>query len=117
MSPRRNLIVIAIVAAAIAGAVPVCAQTHAAASEAATPPTKRIVRKQNHQLEIKVRHALTATKHLDSSGIVILARGGDVTLLGDVPDASQIPVAQSAASKVAGVTGVTNNVRVYEPGN
>jgi hyperosmotically inducible periplasmic protein len=118
MYPGRNLIAVSIVAAAIAGVAPAYAQTDpAAASATTTPATRKVIRKQNHQLEIKVRHALTATKHLDSSSVVILARGGEITLLGEVPDASQIPIAGSAASKVAGVTGVTNNVRVSEPGN
>ncbi|WP_109476269.1 BON domain-containing protein [Paraburkholderia sp. C35] len=117
MSAGKHLIAFAITAIAIAGVAPAYAQTDAAASAAAAPPTKKAVRMQNHQLEIKVRHALTATKHLDSSGIVILARGGEVTLLGEAPDASQLTVAQNVASKVAGVTGVTNNMHVSEPGN
>jgi osmotically-inducible protein OsmY len=118
MSLSTNWIIVAVAAATIAGAAPTYAQTDTAASStSAAAPTKKVIRKQNHQLEIKVRHALTATKHLDSSDIVILARGGEVTLLGEVPDASQITVAGSVAGKVPGVTGVTNNVRVYEPGN
>ena len=117
MSLSTNWIIVAAVAATVAGAAPAYAQTDTSASGTSAPPTKKVIRKQNHQLEIKVRHALTATKHLDSSDIVILARGGEVTLLGEAPDASQITVAGSVAGKVPGVTGVTNNVRVYEPGN
>ncbi|WP_245253753.1 BON domain-containing protein [Paraburkholderia sp. LEh10] len=118
MSSIKNSIIVVVVTAVMAGVAPAYAQTDTAAASAATaPPTKKAIRKQNHQLEIKVRHALTATKHLDSSGVMILARGGEVTLLGEVPDASQIQTAGSAASKVAGVTGVTNDLHVSEPGN
>jgi osmotically-inducible protein OsmY len=109
----RNWIILAAAAAIVPGVTPAYAQTDTLASGAhAAAPTKKAIRKQNHQLKIKVRHALEATRHLDSSSIVILARGGEVTLLGEVPDESQIPVAGSVAGKVTGVTGVTNNVRV-----
>jgi hyperosmotically inducible periplasmic protein len=114
MSLRLNMCIVAVVAASIASVTPVSAQTDSAAS---ATPGKKAARKQNHQLELKVRHALTATRHLDSSGIVILARGSEVTLEGDVPDDGQIQLAAASAAKVAGVTGVNNELHVHEPGN
>ncbi|SOE83658.1 BON domain-containing protein [Burkholderia sp. YR290] len=118
MSSRKNLLTVAFAAAFIAGVVPAYGQTDTPASGVTTAPSsKKAARKQNHQLEGKVRHALTATKHLDSSGIVILARGGKVTLEGDAPDDQQIQMAAATAAKVAGVTGVTNNLHIREAGN
>ena len=118
MSSRKNLLTAAIVATFIGGIVPAYGQTDTSASGVTTTPSsKKTVRKQNHQLEGKVRHALTATKHLDSSGIVILARSGKVTLEGDAPDDQQIQLAAATAAKVAGVTGVTNNLHIREAGN
>jgi osmotically-inducible protein OsmY len=118
MSSRKNTLAIAFVTVAIAGMVPVYAQTDPTAPDAITAPSsKKVARKQNHQLEGKVRHALTSTQHLDSSGILILARGGKVTLEGDAPDDKQIQVGATTAAKVSGVTGVTNNLHIREAGN
>jgi osmotically-inducible protein OsmY len=108
----KHLTIVTLTAAALAVIAPAYAQTDATA-----PLTKKAVRKQNHQLESKVRHALTKTKQLDSSNITILARSGKVTLEGDAPDDQQIQLAGTAAAGVAGVTGVTNNLRVREVGD
>ncbi|MCP3711386.1 BON domain-containing protein [Paraburkholderia sp. CNPSo 3274] len=101
---------------ALTGIAPVFAQTDAPGSGAAVP-SKKEMRKENHQLEAKVRHELTQTKHLDSSGITILARGGKITLEGDAPDDQQINLAATRAAGVAGVTGVKNNLHVRAAGN
>ncbi|WP_250475066.1 BON domain-containing protein [Caballeronia sp. GAFFF1] len=94
------------------------AHAQTSAGDASQAPTNRsVARKQNHQLESKVRHALAATKHLDSSGIVVVARGGKVTLDGDAPDDGQIQMAEDATTKVSGVSDVKNNIHVREAGH
>jgi hypothetical protein len=118
MPLSKHLTIVTLTAAALTVTIPAYAQTDATPPSAPTAPlTKRAVRKQNHQLEWKVRHALTKTKQLDSSNITILARSGKITLEGDAPDEQQIQLAGTAAAGVAGVTGVTNNLRVREAGN
>jgi osmotically-inducible protein OsmY len=114
MSKRKRWTLAMIVAAALASVTSTYAQT----SGTTTPPaSKKEVRRQNHQLESKIRHALSATERLDSSGIVILARGGAVTLDGNAPDDEQIQLAADTTSRVGGVTGVTNNLHVREAGH
>jgi osmotically-inducible protein OsmY len=116
MSKCKKRTLIMFVAAALTGAT--SASTYAQTDGTNTPPaSKKEVRKQNHQLEQKVRHALTATRRLDSSSIVIIARGGAVTLDGDAPDDEQIQLAADTTSKVGGVTTVTNNLHVREAGH
>ncbi|MGF6771901.1 hyperosmotically inducible protein [Paraburkholderia sp. GAS199] len=112
-----------VVATSIAAALTSFASVHAYAADTAAsstsdaPVTKKEIRKENRQLASKVRHALTVTKHLDSSGITVLARGTTVTLDGNVPDDGQIQLAGNSAAKVGGVGHVTNNLEVREVGN
>jgi hyperosmotically inducible periplasmic protein len=113
MSNGKSWFMFMMVTAALAGV----SSTYAQTDTASAAPTKKEIRKQNHQLELKVRHALTATKRLDSAGIVIVARGGEVTLDGDAPDADQIQVAAATTSKVSGVTDVRNLLHVREAGH
>ncbi len=98
------------------------AQTAASASAPAADATsgktpKQQMRAANRQLEKQVRHALTKTKGLVSSAITIFAKNGFVTLVGTVPEQDQIQLAGDAASKVSGVTGVKNNIVLYEAAN
>lgn len=117
MVSLKKLITIPLAIAALTGVSTANAQTDTAASSTSAPPTKKQARTQNHQLETKIRHTLTKTKHLDSSGITILVKNGKVTLEGNVPDDDQIQRAVSTVSGVPGVTGVTNNLMVRQPGN
>ena len=123
MISLKKLITIPLAVAALGGVVTANAQTDATASGAAAPSTstqpttKKQARSQNHQLEMKIRHTLTKTKHLDSSGITILVKNGKVTLEGNAPDDDQIQRAVSTVQGVPGVTGVTNNLMVHEAGN
>ncbi|HEY1997004.1 BON domain-containing protein [Paraburkholderia sp.] len=111
-------ITITLLAAAALGAAPyVSAQTDSGASDAAPPSSKKAARAHNHQLEKSVRHALTHTKHLDSSGITILVKGSVVTLEGNVPTDDEIQLAGKVAGGVSGVTSVTNNLSMHEAGN
>ncbi|WP_233847525.1 BON domain-containing protein [Paraburkholderia sp. HD33-4] len=64
----------------------------------------------NHELNRKVRHALTKTQGLDVSHIAVRVRGGAVTLTGTVPDQGQADKAAEAAKGVEGVTSVTNKL-------
>jgi osmotically-inducible protein OsmY len=81
------------------------------------PPTKKQMRMDNRLLSRAVRHSLTKTKALNASGITVLAHGGKVTLDGTVPDASQIQLAENAASATHGVTQVDNRLIVREIGH
>jgi hyperosmotically inducible periplasmic protein len=117
MSFRKHLTICTLAGFALMSSVSAFAQTSASApGAAAAPATKNEARKQNYRLETKVRHTLDKTRHLDASNITIVARGGKITLEGDAPDDQQIQLAGSAARQVAGVTGVTNNLRVRNVG-
>jgi hyperosmotically inducible periplasmic protein len=111
------------VAAAIFTVSSVCAyaQTSGANGDdgatVSAAPTKKEIRAQNHALEKAVRRALTRTKGLDASGVVVIARGGRVTLAGSVPDASQIDLAGKSATSTTGVKSVDNRVTVREVGS
>jgi hyperosmotically inducible protein len=85
----------------------VYAQTADTASAAATVKAGKAA---NHELNRKVRHALTKTQGLDVSHIAVRVRGGAVTLTGTVPDAGQADKAAEAAKGVEGVTSVTNKL-------
>jgi hyperosmotically inducible periplasmic protein len=93
------------------------ASTDTGNTTSAAAPTKKQIRQQNHALEKMVRQTLTKTKHLDSSDIVIVARNGNVTLDGSVPDPSQIDVAGKSAASVPGVKHLDNRVTLREAGN
>jgi osmotically-inducible protein OsmY len=56
-------------------------------------------------------------KGLDSTDIHAIARGGKITLVGMAHDQSQIDMAATLAGSVSGVTSVTNNLTVEEPGH
>ena len=114
MPALKKLVTILFAMAALAGAATVQAQIDSTASVGA--PSRKTIRKQNHQLESKIRHVLTKTKTLDSSSITILARSGKVTLEGQAPDKDQIELAGRTVTSVPGVTNVTNNVTVHEAG-
>ncbi|EIF35141.1 putative periplasmic or secreted lipoprotein [Burkholderia sp. Ch1-1] len=87
------------------------------AAVSAPPSSAKARRAQNHLVQKNVRHALTATKGLNSSGISILAKNGVVTLVGSAPDEKQIARAASVAQGAAGVQRVDNKLKVFEPGN
>jgi osmotically-inducible protein OsmY len=93
------------------------APTDSANTTASAAPTKKQIRQQNHALEKTVRHTLSATKHLDSSNIVIVARNGNVTLEGSVLDSGQIDLAGKSAAGAPGVKHVDNRITLHEPGN
>ncbi|CAN7657928.1 BON domain-containing protein [Caballeronia sp. LjRoot34] len=79
--------------------------------------TKKQLRKMNWQTEKTVRQALTSTKGLDSSSIVIVARGNKITLDGTVREGTQVSLAAAAAKGAENGKTVVNNITVSEPGN
>jgi hyperosmotically inducible periplasmic protein len=98
---------------------------YAQSSETATSPTEasanaapsaKQIRKANHLLEKQVRRALVHVKGLDSTNVIVVARGSVVTLGGSVPDGSQMPIAVSTARGVSGVTEVHNSLQIRQPG-
>ncbi|MCA8348500.1 BON domain-containing protein [Burkholderia cepacia] len=117
-SLKHSIIVAAVVAFSLGSVSLAYAQTNPVpASGPAATPGKNALRAQNRQLAAKVRKELASTKHLNSSGIVILARSGKITLQGNAPDNEQIQLAASTAANVAGVTDVTNYLHVREAGH
>jgi|ERR1700675_3705015 len=84
-------------------------------SDSATQPTKE-TRAQNRHVEREVRKMFTMTKGLNSSSIVVIARGGLITLSGSVPSASQIQLAGDVAQKAPDAKSVANHIVVGEPG-
>jgi hypothetical protein len=79
----------------------------AQAAQPASHPTRASLRHANHKLEREVRVALTRAK-IDTTDILIRAKGGKVALIGAVPDQNMIQPASEIAGKVAGVTAVQN---------
>jgi hypothetical protein len=95
-------------------------ESHLATQDNEKHETK--VRKKNQRiadraLSRKVRQALTKTQGLQTGSITVLARQGVVSLVGYVPDNQQVQLAGDSAGKVVGVTSVTNNLVLGEPGH
>ncbi|MFM0132547.1 BON domain-containing protein [Paraburkholderia sediminicola] len=76
---------------------------------------KSIERKANRKLSLDVRRALAKSNGVEVSGITVLARSGDVTLTGSVPEAPQIDKASEVAKGVPGVTTVINKLTIGSP--
>lgn len=108
--------------AAALGAQAAYAQPQGDSAVTASAPTmtpaqnRRAIRKADRLLAKQVRRALVRVKGLDSTQIVVIARGGDVTLGGSVPEAGQIALAHTAAQGVSGVRSVSDSLSVKAPG-
>lgn len=76
----------------------------------------KLMSKADRLLAKQVRRALVRVKGLSADRIVVIARNGEVTLGGSVPDAQQIGVAVATAKGVSGVREVTDSLSVREPG-
>ncbi|HTH59911.1 MAG TPA: BON domain-containing protein [Paraburkholderia sp.] len=68
----------------------------------------------NRKLGYAVRRAIGREQDVDVSNITVRSHGGDITLLGTVPDQSQIDKAEAAAKGVSGVKSVTNKLTVQQ---
>jgi hyperosmotically inducible protein len=90
-----------------------CARNTASGAVASGPITQGTMRAAsrhvNHQLEKAVRRAIYRAK-VDTSDISILAKNGEVTLIGGVPDQGMIEAARNATVQVAGVLSVDNEL-------
>ncbi|WP_112175276.1 BON domain-containing protein [Paraburkholderia unamae] len=73
--------------------------------------TAKEQRKANRKLGADVRRALERAG-IDASSVVVQANAGAVTLIGAVPDTTQIARAESIARGVAGVTAVNNKLTI-----
>jgi hyperosmotically inducible protein len=73
----------------------------------ASHATRASLRHANHKLERDVRVALAHAK-IDTTDILIRAKGSKVALIGAVPDQNMIASAAGITGKVAGVTSVQN---------
>lgn len=116
---KHGLIKWTVAAFVVLGAAAAYAQTsdtQAAAPAASAAPGAKEMRKANRLLSKQVRRVLVKVKGLDSSAITVVAKGSVVTLGGSVPDASQIPLAVSAAQGVQGVSQVHDSLIIKAPG-
>jgi hyperosmotically inducible protein len=110
--------IIVVAAAASVTSIPAYSQSDAMSASAASPaPTKKQLRTQNRALEKAVRKSFSKVQGLDSSGIFIIPHSGNVTLEGDVTEASQIDIAGHAAAATPGVTHVNNKITIRYPGD
>jgi len=95
----------------------VFAQTDTGGSGAMAAPTAKSARIANRQLAKKVRQALTAAKPaLPLEDVVVLAKQGVVSLVGEVESPDQSAQAGKVAQGVAGVTSVNNQLSISERG-
>lgn len=76
---------------------------------------KSIEKKANRKLSLDVRRALAKSNGIEVSGITVLARSGDVTLTGSVPEGPQIDKAAEVAKTVPGVKTVINKLTIGAP--
>jgi len=94
--------------------VTIASARNAASGAAASGPitqgsTHADSRHANHQLEKEVRRAIYRAK-VDTSDISILAKNGNVTLIGGVPYQGMIEAARNATLQVVGVLSVDNEL-------
>jgi len=86
-------------------------------SDAMAAPSAKSMRMANHQLAKKVRMALTKAKPtIPLEEVVVLAKKGVVSLVGEVENADQSAEAEKIATGVAGVASVNNQLGIAERG-
>src|ERR1039458_5485709 len=95
----------------------VLAVAQAPASDSSAAPVAAQVSGQrtDGQIEMDVVHALDASKALKSELITAATIEGEVTLSGTVSSNASSELAESIASRVAGVTKVNNNLKIGDP--
>lgn len=113
---KLAVIVGAVAALAALAALDVQAQPADASAPAVTASAaraeQRAARKADHVLERAVRKALAKDKAVDVTNVNVRARNGAVALLGSVPEQGQVEAAAQVAQGVAGVTSVSNALRI-----
>jgi hyperosmotically inducible periplasmic protein len=112
----KSISCLAIVAATALASLPAYAQSDATSASSAAP-TKKEMRAQNRALAKAIRKNFAQAKDLDSTDIFVIPRNGNVSLAGDVPEASQIDLAGKIAAATPGVTHVSNKISLRYPGN
>ncbi|CAB3801482.1 hypothetical protein LMG28688_05367 [Paraburkholderia caffeinitolerans] len=98
--------------AQVSGAVEAGAAVSASTSNAGRKAEKA----ENRRLQKEVLRHLLKTKGLDANNIVVVARGGVVTLGGSVPQAHEAELAVALARGVEGVKEVRSNLAVRPEG-
>jgi hyperosmotically inducible periplasmic protein len=83
---------------------------------ASAAPGKKAMKAADRQLARAVRKTLEHKKGLDATRIAIVARNGNVTLTGSVPQGQQVDLATQSAKAVPGVTAVVTRLEVGEVG-
>lgn len=104
-----ELLAFSLIVLALIGTFPA---VHADDAVPSTGLTKHQIHQANWRLEKSVRKQLDKSLG-NSSGILIVARSGAVTLDGEVTDEQKIDAAGKAASTVPGVTSVKNNLKLH----
>ncbi|MGD0940116.1 MAG: BON domain-containing protein [Terracidiphilus sp.] len=107
-------------ALAWAGLVAVCgvvalAQNTPQDTAPAAAPAPAVESRSDGQIEMDVVHALDASKALKNDLITAATIQSEVTLSGTVSSEASSELAESIASRVAGVTKVNNNLKVGDP--
>ncbi|MBB2979907.1 BON domain-containing protein [Paraburkholderia tropica] len=99
------------------------AQAPQAASQPASQPAsltkaqRKAQRQADRKLARAVREALTHTKGLQTAQINVLSKSGNVSLVGSLPDETQIQLAGEVAQSVPGVVKLTNMLHIREAGH
>ncbi|MBP0593296.1 BON domain-containing protein [Paraburkholderia sp. LEh10] len=88
----------------------------ASESSAGRVQTAKEIRAENRKLGKAVLRSLSKTKGLNVDRIVVVAKGGSVSLEGYVPELSQVDLATSVARDVPGVVDVRNLLIVRAEG-
>jgi len=101
-------------AVVLCGAIALAQDAPPAAADS-TAPTAASGQRSDGQIEMDVVHALDASKALKNDLITAATIQSEVTLSGTVASQSSKELAESIASRVAGVTKVNNNLTVGDP--
>lgn len=91
------------------------AQAPSSDSSAAPEAAQVSGQRTDGQIEMDVVHALDASKALKNELITAATIEGEVTLSGTVSSNASSELAESIASRVAGVTKVNNNLKIGDP--
>jgi hyperosmotically inducible protein len=122
MNVQKMLTAIGVVAmvgaSALANAQTVSSGSGAVATAASSgTASKKQMRKEDRALARSVKNALRKVKGIDVANVRVISRDGVVSIIGNVREQAQIDAATAAASKVAGVKRLDNQLAVGDPGH
>jgi hyperosmotically inducible protein len=112
----KSISCLTVVAAAALASIPAYSQSDSNGASSVAP-TKKEMRAKNRALEKAIRKNFSKNQNLDASDVFIIPRNGNVSLAGDVPEASQIDIAGQIAAATPGVIHVNNKISIRYPGN